>query len=1077
MGCNFLGRRDELAELRAGLDDVASGRGRAFLVAGEAGVGKTRLVEALVQDVELTEVQAVVGRCWQPRAAPPFWPWAQVLDACVAGLPDDALEHHLGPGAADVAVLVPQLARRLPGVVPAPPSASPDARLRLFESVTAFLHNVASDGGLLVALDDLHAADEASLRLVLHVVERVGRSPILLVGTYRDADVRSVPHLHRAIAAIGRYGRRLVLAGLDGHDAAALLEDTMGEPVEPALADEVQLTTDGNPFFVQEIARLLRTETGGRGTPVPEDVHDAVGRRLATASPPVSEALEVAAVISRPFDLALLGTVSGFGTEALASALDEARALDVIVPTGTGRWWFSHELVHETLYDRVRISRRVVLHRRVAEVLENQRGIDATAGVAELAHHFFEAARGGDGVKAQQYCGLAGDAAMATLAFEEAAIQYGRALEALAVAPPVDERERHRLLMCLGRAYLRLGDLGQARDCQRRALKSARAVGSAELLAGAAVGFLDEPAWADDGTQGSVFAEARAALPGEDHPLLARVLVASAATARNPEAAVPLADEGVAMARRVGDTDTLRACLLGRLEVESGPDDSERRLAVAGELLAMGEATGALELRQRARQWRGRERFAAGDIAAAHADLQAAVEDARRLRLPSLVAAAAAWSADVAVLEGRFDDAERLAGDDLFHPLYLLRRDQGRFEEMADLARRWLAGSANGDQAIGHALLAMALAELGKLEEARLEIRAVAQDLLHRPGSGLPARAAVIADVSWMLGAAEWAEAAHDCLLRWPEHHVVLGAGGSLGASSRYLGQLATLLGRFADAESHFEAAHRFHERLGAPAVLAHGWLDHARMLLARASPDDVARARHLVAAARQAYRNMGMGVHAERAAALLEGPSDDAGGAPETGVFALEGEYWAVDYGGCEARIRDSKGVRYLARLLRAPGQELHALDLVVGDGGRAPTRPGSAREAGLETVTSGDAGAVLDAKAKAAYKRRLEELEAEIDEAAVNNDLGRSDRAQQEKDFLLRELTAAVGLGGRDRKAASDAERARQSVTRAVKGAIERIATAHPQLGEHLRTTVRTGIYSCYAPDPRAPIRWRSR
>ncbi|MGH9278630.1 MAG: ATP-binding protein [Acidimicrobiales bacterium] len=1065
-----------MAELRAGLDDVASGRGRAFLVAGEAGVGKTRLVEALVQDVEFTEVQAVVGRCWQPRAAPPFWPWAQVLGACVARLPGDVLEHHLGPGAADVAVLEPQLVERLPGVVRAQPSAALDARVRLFESVTAFLRNVAGEGGLLVALDDLHAADEASLRLLHHVVERVGQSPILVVGTYRDADVRSVPHLHRAIAAIGRYGRRLVLAGLDGHDTATLLEDTMGARVDPTVAGDVYLTTDGNPLFVREVARL-RQKGEEQQIPVPEDVHDVIGRRLAAASPQASDALDVAAVISRPFDLSLLGAVSGTETGTLASALDEALALEVIVSTAPGRWWFTHELVQETLYDRIRISRRVDLHRRVGEVLERQRGMEPTTGVAELAHHFFEAARGGDGVKAQKYCGLAGDAAMASLAFEEAAIQYRRALEALAVAPPVDERERHQLLMCLGRAYLRLGDFGQARECQRRAMKSARSVGSAELLARAAVGFIDEPVWAGDETQGSVLAEARAALPGEDDPLLARVLVASAATARNPERAVGLADEGVAMARRVGDTGTLPACLLGRLEVDRRPDDYERRLTVAAELLGMGEATGDLELQHRARQWRGRERFVAGDIAGAHADLEAAAEDARRLRLPSLISATEAWRAGLAALEGRLDDAERLAGDDVFDPLYLLRRHQGRFEEMADLAHRWLARSANGEQALGHALLAAALAELGKLEEARVEIRSVAQDLLDRPGRDLPARAAVLAEVSWMLGEGEWAEAAHECLRRWPERHVVLGAGGSLGASSRYLGQLAALLGRFADAESQFEAAHRLHERLGAPAWLAHGRLDHARMLLSRAGPGDAARASDLVAAAYQAYRNMGMAAHAERAMALLEGPSADGAGAPETGVFALEGEYWAVDYGGRQAQIRDSKGLRYLARLLRAPGQEMHALDLLVGEGGRAPARPGSAREAGLETVVSGDAGAVLDAKAKAAYKRRLDELEAEIDEAAVNNDLGRAERAQREKDFLVRELTAAVGLGGRDRKAASDAERARQSVTRAVKGAVERIATAHPQLGEHLRTTVRTGIYSCYAPDPRAPIRWHSR
>nr|MDQ3642151.1 transcriptional regulator [Actinomycetota bacterium] len=188
---------------------------------------------------------------------------------------------------------------------------------------------------------------------------------------------------------------------------------------------------------------------------------------------------------------------------------------------------------------------------------------------------------------------------------------------------------------------------------------------------------------------------------------------------------------------------------------------------------------------------------------------------------------------------------------------------------------------------------------------------------------------------------------------------------------------------------------------------------------------------------------------------------------------LSQEGEYWAFHYEGGVARLRDSKGLRYLARLLRNPGQEVHALDLVVGDGG-AGAVAGRVAEPGLSRAGAGDAGAMLDPQAKAAYRRRLEDLREELDEASFNNDVGRAARAQEEMDFLLAELSAAVGLGGRDRKAASDSERARQSVTRAIKGAIERLGEANAPLGDHLRSTVRTGIYSAYLPDTRAPIDW---
>jgi hypothetical protein len=216
------------------------------------------------------------------------------------------------------------------------------------------------------------------------------------------------------------------------------------------------------------------------------------------------------------------------------------------------------------------------------------------------------------------------------------------------------------------------------------------------------------------------------------------------------------------------------------------------------------------------------------------------------------------------------------------------------------------------------------------------------------------------------------------------------------------------------------------------------------------------------------------MDFYARRALSLVGGaepapPIRDAAGT--SARLVQEGEYWAFHYAGETARLRDSKGLRYLARLLRNPGQELHALDLVVGDGGAAV---GRRPEPELNRIGAGDAGAMLDPQAKAAYRRRLEDLREEIDEATVFNDLVRAERAQQEMDFLLAELSAAVGLGGRDRKAASDAERARQSVTRAIKSAVERLGEVHVPLGDHLRTTVRTGIFSSYMPDPRAPITW---
>lgn len=184
------------------------------------------------------------------------------------------------------------------------------------------------------------------------------------------------------------------------------------------------------------------------------------------------------------------------------------------------------------------------------------------------------------------------------------------------------------------------------------------------------------------------------------------------------------------------------------------------------------------------------------------------------------------------------------------------------------------------------------------------------------------------------------------------------------------------------------------------------------------------------------------------------------------TALFRREGEFWTIAFEGAAFRLRDTKGLSYIAALLREPGRELHALDLLAvqpaDDEVRRP--PGS------------DAGPILDGQAKAQYRARLDELAEELREAEQWNDRERVARATEERESLTHELAAAVGLGGRDRKAASDAERARVNVTRSIKSALERIAEHSPALSRHLDATLRTGQYCSYVPDPRVPVRWET-
>ena len=182
------------------------------------------------------------------------------------------------------------------------------------------------------------------------------------------------------------------------------------------------------------------------------------------------------------------------------------------------------------------------------------------------------------------------------------------------------------------------------------------------------------------------------------------------------------------------------------------------------------------------------------------------------------------------------------------------------------------------------------------------------------------------------------------------------------------------------------------------------------------------------------------------------------------TALFKREGELWTIAFEGAAFRLRDTKGLHYLAALLREPGRERHALDLVAVD--RA--------DGGVAVAVGGGAGPILDAEAKAQYRARLDELAEELRDAERDNDIERASRADEEREVLLEQLAGAVGLGGRDRRAASDAERARVNVTRAIKSVLDRIAENSPPLSEHLAATLRTGQYCTYVPDPRSPIRW---
>jgi len=1066
----FVGRQRDLDELGESLAGAVAGRGSLVLVAGEPGIGKTRLADELARGAARSLGAGVLwGSCWEGDGAPAFWPWIQALRDHAGRRDPATLRAELGDGAADVARLVPGLAGRL-GELPPSPALEPDqARFRLFDAVAGLLKRAGEAEPLLLVLDDLHWADRSSLALLRFVARELRDARLLVLGTYRDVELGRSPAAEPLAKLAGR-ARHLTLGGLGEDDVAELLALTTGRPPGAELALAVHRRTGGNPLFVREVARLLAAEDRPA---IPEGVREVLRRRLDRLPAGCADHLAVAAVLGQEFRLDLLGAVSGRSTEAQLALLDQAVEARLVerAPGTVAGYRFTHALLREVLYERLPAASRIALHRRAGQAIEERFAADLEPRLAELAHHFRQAAAAGEHRKAVHYATLAGRRALDQLAYAEAATHFERALEALDLEP-AGPAQRCELELALGEARMAAGEIAAARAGYERAARLARGIGAAEPLARAALGLGSEvTALVVDELQVRLLEEALEALGADDGVLRARVLARLAVTlVFTPAVArrADLSEQAVAMARRVGDPATLAAVLYDRHLAVWGPDNPADRLAIASEVVELAERCGDRALALQGRGLRTADLLELGDPTALRAEIEAYERAATQLRQLHYLWHVPLLRATQALLAGRFDEAERLASEGLavgqrahdqavgvYVPVVVavVRWLQGRLPELEGGVRELVARYPAVPAWRGALVLALALD--GREDEARAELDwLAARDLADLPrDQQWLCNLALLAMACQRLGDRRRAAVVYELLLPCAGRLVPTTrlAVGCLGAVSHYLGILAATLGRWDDAAGHLEEAVETSTRAGAVPFLALSRYEHARALRGRGAPGDRELASEQLREATATARALGLGLPAQ---------PEEAPALASPAVFRREGEYWTIAYRGAATRLRHTAGLGHLARLLGNPGKELHALDLAAGH---------AVREG-----RDGDAGPVLDDQAKAAYRRRLGELTAELDEAERWADAERAARARAEVDALTEQLAGAVGLGGRDRRLPSSAERARVNVTKAIRAAIRRIAAHDPALGEHLTRTVRTGTFCVYAADPATPPRW---
>jgi len=977
----LVGRDSELADLLAGIDDAIGGSGRLFLLAGDPGIGKSRLAYEAAVDARDRGVKVAWGRCWEAGGAPAYWPWVQSLQGCVRGLGSEELRPYLGAGAPFVAQLVAGVAEILPDVRPPSPMGAEVGRFRLFDAVAAFLRNAAARQPLMLVLDDLHAADAPSILLLRYVARELGDARVLVLGAYRDIELDRGHPLAVALAEVSREPatRHLRLSGLTEAGVGRLIQETAGVMPGDSVVAAVHRSTDGNPLFVGEVIRLLAAEGGlgpiddpaGLRLAIPEGIREVIGRRVARLPDPCAKVISLASIFGREFSLRPLARLSEVPAGELLDTLEESISARMVaeVPGAPGRLRFTHALIRDIVYENIPAGQRLRLHQRAGEALEALYQQDLDPHLAELAHHFFQAAPGGQVGRAVSYAERAGQRAITLLAYEEAARLFRMALAALALGESSeDDRSRCRLLLALGDALTRMGDRRAAKEELRRAAGIARRHRMAEELGQAALAYTGRFTFeraASDRHVITLLEDARVMLADSEGagPLRARVLARLAAALRDQADRAPrdeLSREAIFLARRCNDPATLAYTLAGRGAALYGPDDPAERLAVAEELLAVARAARNKELELEGEEDRALVFLETGRIPEYRQALDAMQRLAADLREPSARWLAAALQANRALLEGRFADAEALVESALqagasSEPwdavvisrvqLFALRGEDGRLAEMEPLIRRSMEEFPT--RPLFRCLLARLLAELGDENSAG----SVFEPLVPGGFAVIPVNndtllsLSLLAEVAWFLRDAGQGAVLHGLLL--PYRGLVVDAvEWSTGAVDRYLGLAAMTVGDLPTAERHLQDALHLNTRIGARPWAARTQADLAGLLLARDRPGDRERAVELLEAALGTAGRLGMTAFAARAGgALARGGSNGhpaqaqrpvasiatTGGATSCSVCRQEGEYWSIAFAEEAFRLKDVKGLQYLAYLLRNPGREFHVLDLAA--------------------------------------------------------------------------------------------------------------------------------------------------
>lgn len=845
----LVGRDVEVSRLSELLDAARAGRGGGAVLLGEAGIGKSSLADAIAAQAIARGFTAAWGRCPSLSLAP-YWPWRQLL----AALPDSGARELLdGSGSS--------------------------SRAELFSGLLGVLERTAADRPLLLILDDVHRADEATLELLAFAADQVRGTRIVLLVISRDDPAELAGPAASALAGLPAWMARLDIAGLGQAATAELVREVIPTASDELVAN-IHRRTGGNPFFVSEVARLHagRQQQGvASGQDVPTAVQHVLSRRFARIGQEAVRLLEVAAVVGK-LDLPVLAAVAGLGEEAALTLLDEPLRARLLVGSGPDLR-FAHDLVRETLYAGLSEQARARLHRSVAAAIP-----DGEPGA--LAEHWARALGPEARLRAAAHALAAGESASTAMAYEQAA-RYFRWALADGAGDPITVR------LELGRSQVLAGEVDPGRDTLRQVADAANRAGRpadavrAVLAMGSGLGGFEVDI--GDPAQERLLAQALPALPDDDLATraagLARLSLVRALSA-SPEERAEQARQAAELAAGVGEPAIEAAALAALNDALSGPDHVRVRLEGADRIVAIADQVADTALALLGLRLRLVARLESGDIAGVDHDIAEYDLRAKRLRLPLYAWPVPLWRGMRAAMNGDGGLAIRCA------------------DEVDRLGRE--AGSTNA------AMMAWVL----RLQQAKA-------------GGSPVAFASLMEQVArWNLEPSQW-----DCclasiyacsgVLDRARFHLdrMLAAGlDSIPKDSEWV-ELMWQLAEAALVLADRPVAEALRERL---APYAGVWaVDGVGGACFGPVSDMVARLDGFLAGADPA---------APRRSELSE-----------VAELRRDGRVWHVAFRGRRATVQHTKGMADLATLVTRPGHEVHVLDLVEAAGGPARRETGA--------------------------------------------------------------------------------------------------------------------------------------